>query len=169
MKSYNPNKSSKFILYLDANNLYGQAMSQYLLYSGFKQLTQKEVNKLLLNLIGCNFIEKKNSSDRYILELYPNYLNELHESHNYYPLAPERLEISHIMLLEYCSNIANKYGMKIGGVNKLVPNLGNKSKYVLHYRNLHSYLTLGMKLVSVHGIPKFKEFDWLKQYIGFSI
>ena len=112
---------------------------------------------------------KKNSSDRYILELYPNYLNELHESHNYYPLAPERLEISHIMLLEYCSNIASKYGIKIGGVNKLVPNLGNKSKYVLHYRNLHSYLTLGMKLVSVHGIPKFKEFDWLKQYIGFNI
>ena len=168
MESYNPNKPSKFILYLDANNLYGQAMSQYLLYSGFKQLTQKEVNKLLLNLIGCNFIEK-NSSDRYILELYPNYLNELHESHNYYPLAPERLEISRIMLLEYCSNIANKYGIKIGGVNKLVPNLGNKSKYVLHYRNLHSYLTLGMKLVSVHGIPKFKEFDWLKQCSGFNI
>ena len=71
---------------------------------------------------------KKNNSDRYILELYPNYLNELHESHNYYPLAPERLEISHIMLLEYCSNIANKY-----------------------------------------GIPKFQEFDWLKQCIGFNI
>ena len=168
MQSYNPNKPSKFILYLDANNLYGQAMSQYFPYSGFKQLTQKEVNKLLLNLIGCNFIEK-NSSDRYILELYPNYLNELHESHNYYPLAPERLEISRIMLLEYCSNIANKYGIKIGGVNKLVPNLGKKSKYVLHYRNLHSYLTLGMKLVSVHGILKFKQFDWLKQYIGFNI
>ena len=168
MESYNPNKPSKFILYLDANNLYGQAMSQYLPYGGFKQLTQKEVNKLLLNLIGCNCIEK-NSSDRYILELYPNYLNELHESHNHYPLAPERLEISHIMLLEYCSNIASKYGIKIGGVNKLVPNLGNKSKYVLHYRNLHSYLTLGTKLVSVHEILKFKQFDWLKQYIRFNI
>ena len=39
------------------------------------------------------------------------------------------------MLSEYCFNIANKYGIKIGGVNKLVPNLGNKNKYVVHYRN----------------------------------
>ena len=62
MQPYDANKSSKFITYLDANNLYGWAMSQYLLYSGFKWLNQKEINKLLLNLIGCSFIEQ-NSSD----------------------------------------------------------------------------------------------------------
>ena len=49
----------------------------------------------------------------------------------------------------YCSNTADKYGIKIGAINKLVPNLGNKSKYVLHYRNLQLYLLLGMKLVFV--------------------
>ena len=53
-----------------------------------------------------------------------------------YRLAPEKFEISQNMLSNYCSNIANEYGIKIGGVNKLVPNLGNKSKYVVHYRNL---------------------------------
>ena len=50
------------------------------------------------------------------------------------------------MLSNYCSYIASKYGTKVGVVNKLVPNLGNKSKYVVHYRNLHLYLSLGMKL-----------------------
>ena len=49
---------------------------------------------------------------------------------------PEKFEISENMLSEYCFNIANEYRIKIGGVNKLVPNLGNKSKYVVHYRNL---------------------------------
>ena len=36
------------------------------------------------------------------------------------------------MLSQYCSDIAKKYGIKVGGVNKLVPNLGNKSKYVVY-------------------------------------
>ena len=50
-----------------------------------------------------------------------------------------------------------KYDIKIGGVNKLVPNLGNKSKYVLHYKNLYLYLLLRMNLVKVHRILKFNQ------------
>ena len=57
-----------------------------------------------------------------------------------YPSAPKKIEISQNMLSKYCSNIPNKYGIKIGGVNKLVPNLGNKSKNVLSYKNLQLYL-----------------------------
>ena len=60
---------------------------------------------------------------------------------------------------KYCSKIAIKYGIKIGGVNKLVPNLGNKSKYVVHYRNLQLYLSLGMKLTKLHKVLKFKQSD----------
>ena len=66
------------------------------------------------------------------------------------------------MLSKYSSNIANKHDIKIIGVNKLVPN-----KYVLHYTDLQLYLSLGMKLVGVHKILKFKQSDWLKKQINF--
>ena len=87
--------------------------------------------------------------------------------HNDYPLAPEKVEINHNMQSKYCSNIAHDYGIKIGCVNKLITNLGKKSKYVLHYRNLQLYLSLEMKLVSTHRILKFKQSDCLKKYIDF--
>ena len=75
--------------------------------------------------------------------------------YNGYPLAPEKLEISD-MLPNYCSNIGNEHSIKIGGVNKLVPNFGNKSRYALHYKNLQLYILLRIKRVTVHKILKFK-------------
>ena len=78
----------------------------------------------------------ENSLIGYILEVDIEYPDELHYSHNDYPLALEKLEISQDMLSKYCSNIADEYEIKIVGVHKLVPNLRNKEKYVVHYRNL---------------------------------
>ena len=162
MKSYDNSKESKFILYLDPNNLYGWAMSQYLPYGRFKWLNQKEINNSCLNSIS------ENSSIGYILEVDLEYASELHDLHNDYPLAPEKLEITQNVLSKYCLSIANKYGIKIGVVNKLAPNLGNKSKYVVHYKNLQLYLSLGMKLTKVHRILKFKQSDLLKKCIDFN-
>ena len=56
------------------------------------------------------------------------------------------------MLSKYCKNIANEYDIKVGDVKKLIPNLGNKTKYVLYYRNLQMYLSLGMKLTKIHRL-----------------
>ena len=72
------------------------------------------------------------------------------------------------MLSKCCKEIADKYKIKVGDVKKIIPNLGNKSNYVLHYRNLHLYLSLGMRLSKIHRILKFKQSDWMKKYADFN-
>ena len=113
-------------------------MSRYLPYGGFKWL--KNVYGFDVNLVS------KKSLVGYILEDDLEYPDELHVLHNDYPLAPEKLAIPYDMLSDYCKKIADEYEIKVGDVKKLIPNLGNKTNYVVHYRNLQLYLSLGMKL-----------------------
>ena len=88
--------------------------------------------------------------------------------HKDYPLAPEKLAIPYDMLSDYCKKIADEYEIKVGDVKKLIPNLGNKTNYVLYYKNLQLYLSLGMKLTKIHKVLKFKQSDWMKKYINFN-
>ena len=68
----------------------------------------------------------------------------------------------------YCKKIADKYGIKVGDVKKLIPNLGNKANYMLHYRNLQLYLSFGMKLTKINRVIKFKQSDWMIKIIDFN-
>ena len=81
-----------------------------------------------------------------ILEVDLEYSRSLHDLHSDYPLAPEQIEV-------------NK-------VKKLIPNLGDKEKYILHYKKLKQYLSLGLKLNKIHSGIKFEESQWLKKYIA---
>ena len=110
----------------------------------------------------------KKSQTGYIFEVDLEYPDELHELHNDYPLAPEKLVVTNDMLSKYCKEIADKYEIKVGDVKKLIPNLGNKTNYVVHYRNLQLYLSLGMKLTKIHRVLEFKQSDWMKKYIDFN-
>ena len=69
------------------------------------------------------------------------------------------------MLSKSSKKIADKYEIKVDDVKKLIPNLGNKTNYVVHYRNLQLYLPLGMKLTKIHRVLKIKKSDWMKKYI----
>ena len=72
------------------------------------------------------------------------------------------------MLSNYCTEIADKYEIKVGDVKKLIPNLSEKTNYVVHWKNLQLYLSLGIKLTKIHRVLKFKQSDWMKKYIGFN-
>ena len=110
----------------------------------------------------------ENSSIGNFLKVDLEYPDELHELHNDYPLAPKKLAVSSDMLSKYCKEIADKYEIKVADVKNLIPNLGNKTKYVLHYRYIQLYLSIEMKLTAIHRVLKFKQPDWMKKYIDFN-
>ena len=142
------------------NNLYDWAMSGYLPHGRFKWL--KNVDNFDVNSIG------EESSIGYILEVDLKYPDKLHVLHNDYPLAPEKIGIPYDMLSDSYKRIADEYEIKVGEVEKLVPNLGEKTDYVLHYRNIQLYLSLGMKLTKIHKVLKFKQSDGMDKYIDFN-
>ena len=162
MKTYDEKAPSKYIMYLDANNLYGWAMSQYLPTGGFRWMTKKQIDKIDLSKY------KEDSNKGLILEVDLEYPKELHDVHNDYPLAAEKVKVNKDMLSNYCQEIANKFNVSTGLVHKLIPTLSNKEKYVLHYRNLQLYTDLGLKITKVHRVLEFNQSAWLKQYIDFN-
>ena len=138
-KGYNKNIPSKYLMYMDENNLYGCAMSEKLPTHGFKWLTGGEMEK--------NYENRHNLNKMLcILEVDLEYPENLHDLHNDYPLCPERVK---------CKN----------GVEKLIPNLRDKKKYVLHYKNLIQCLDMGLKIKHIHRSIKFVESEWMKSYI----
>ena len=162
VKEYDEKAPSKYIMYLDANNLYGWAMSQYLPTGGFRWLTQKQIDEIDI------FKYKEDSDKGLILEVDLEYPEGFHDLHNDYPLAPEKIKVANSMLSKYCKNIAEKHNISTGTVHKLIPTLANKEKYVLHYRNLQLYTSLGLKITKVDPVLQFKQSPWLKEYINFN-
>ena len=137
------------------NNLHGWTMSEYLPYGKFKRLK---------NVDGFDVMSiSEKSPIGYILEVDLEYPDELHELHNDYPQLQKRL-LFLVMCCQIIAKIPDKYEIKVGDVNKLIPNLDNKINYVVHYRNLQLYLSPGMKL----KVLKFKQSDLMKKYIDFN-
>ena len=140
MKDYNKNEEGSFLECLDANNLYGWAISERLPVDGFDRI--KDLSK-----IDEDFIKHydKDSDKGYTLEVDFKYNNNLHDLHNDLPFLPER--------------------MKIGKCNKFVCNLYDKKNYAIHIRSLKQALNHGLILKKVHRVIKFNQEAWLKPCI----
>ena len=129
---YDSEKPTKYITYLDANNLYGWAMSNPLPTGGFKWIEEEDLKNW--RDIPCT------------VEVDIEYPNELHDAHNEYPLAAGRIVI--------------------GKVEKLVPNLNNKNKYIVNHMTLKCYEKHGIKVTKVHRGIRYQEKPWMKKYIS---
>ena len=136
---YNPREPTRYLQYLDANNLYGWAMSQLLPTGGFRwaNIHPDEVSKLA-----------NRSSHGYLLEVDVAYPSKLHDYHNDLPFMCRR--------------------MVIGGVEKLVPNLYYKKRYVIHIRALDQALKHGLVLERIHRAIESRQSAWMKEYIDFN-
>lgn len=108
-------------MYLDANNLYGWAMSQHLPTGGFKWLSEQKTNKIYLNAYR---VESKKGV---ILEVYIKY-QDLHNIRNNHTLGPDKINVRGSMLSSYCKMIQEKYNISIGQVQKLLPTLSIKKR-----------------------------------------
>jgi hypothetical protein len=127
--------------------------------NGFRWLEKEEFEHLNISSVSDD------SEDGYILEVDLDYPPELHDHHNEYTLAPEKMKVTENMLSPYAKQLLEELEMKGTSTEKLIPNLHPKEKYVVHYRNLKLYLSLGMKLTRIHRVMTFKQQPWLKTYI----
>ena len=140
MKDYDKKKKSSYIQYLDANNLYGKAMSEKLPVRGFRWMDD-------ISKIDEDFVKDydKNNNKGYILDVDIDYPNKLQNLHSDLPFLPER--------------------MVINNTKKLVCNLNDKKNYTVHITVLKQALDHGLKLRKVHRVSEFEQEAWLKEYI----
>ncbi|GFY32028.1 c2H2-type domain-containing protein [Trichonephila clavipes] len=143
MSNFNPDDEIKYLMYLDANNLYGYAMSKYLPLKDFVWSDNDLTEQDILNL-------SDESDVGYILEVDLEYPSDLHDKHSDFPLAPENKRPPN------CKE------------PRLLTTLEPKTKYVLHYSNLKLYLKLGLVLKKIHRVLKFFQSPWLKNYIDYN-
>ena len=140
MENYNKNIELSYLMYLNANNLYGWAMSQKLPGNGFEwvEVLSKFVDRFIKNY-------DENGDKGYFLEADVEYLKNVFNIHSDLPFLPERKKI------EKCK--------------KLVCNIHDKESYVVHIRALKQALNHGLILKKVHRVIQFNQEAWLKPYI----
>jgi uncharacterized protein YeeX (DUF496 family) len=158
MDDFKAEDPESYLLYIDKNNLYGEALLQHLPVSDF----EFESNDYIQNLQLKDILKWKHDDDEgRILMVDLEYPNE-------FPLAPEKIAVKKSELSEYQQNLISKFGIHYSEKQKkLVPHLSVRRRYV-HYRNLQYYISKGMRLRKVHSIIRFTQKAWLKDYVLFN-
>jgi hypothetical protein len=161
-EKFDPEVMRAYIAMFDCNNQYGWAMSQYLPTHGFNWVKlDTECSQFWTNFV----LQQEDCQDTgYFFEVDLEYPEELHNTHDQYPLAPEHLEIKEEMLSDSQKELAKDLNVKVGG-SKLCLTLLDKKGYICHYRNLKFYLQKGLKIKKVRRVLEFQQSPWIKSYI----
>ena len=157
---YNPIKENSHIIGWDANNLYGNSLCQPLPIGNFKWLTPRE-------LANFNIAEiPENATQGYFLEVDLKYPRDLHDLHNDLPLAPEKMDVPLHEWSQYTQRVSDRLHLKhkTSGL-KLMVNLHDKTRYIIHHETLRFYLRQGLELKRVHRGIRFTQSPFLKPYI----
>jgi len=165
VEGYDPTKPNSYLMYYDANNIYGWTMSQPLPTDMMRWLDENEIRQFDRHKIPAD------GNKGYMLEVDLEYPKELHDDHNSYPLAPFHEQVEYGKLSPYGRGLfKDLFGeqRKRPKTTKLIPTLENKTKYIVHYRNLQLYTKLGMKITKIHRILEFHQSSWLAIYISFN-
>ena len=161
--NYDPSKPKTYIIYLDCNGLYSEAMKSRLPARNFRFLSKKEIE---------NFdVMSKLEEDKYgfILEVDIDYPKSIHDITADYPLAPEKISITDNELSSKSLEFKKKLNLKnMNSVQKLIPNVNDKKKYIVHYLNLIYYIKQGMVLKKIHRILEFEQEAWLKSFVEYN-
>ena len=155
-----PTNYLQYLNYLNANNLYGWEMSQALPTGEFKWVDIENLRQEARELKRTidMMVRNSNRGYGYVLEVDVKYPRELHDHHNDLPFMREKIRVKG----------PAGAGAAPHGVEKLVPNLHDKKKYVIHVKALKQALDHGLVLERIHGVIQFKQSAWMKEYIDFN-
>ena len=162
LDDYDPQEPSSFIIYIDANNLYGAGMMSKLPYGGFRWLETNEIDNLDIKTINSD------GEICYILEVDLDYPKHLHDNHSDYPLAVEKKIIIEDQISQVNQEFLKINKEKFRPSTKLVLDLHNKIKYVCSLRNLQLYLNKGLVLKKIHRVLVANQKNYMSSYIEFN-
>jgi len=163
LPGFDAQKPSTFITDLDANNLYGRCMMDFLPVNGF---AWEKVDDQLIRFI---LSQAADAPKGYLLEVDLSYPIGLHDVHQDYPVAPVKTQKKYKDLSPFAKQIVDKHELKNScGSEKLMTTLEDRKNYILHYRNLQLYLRLGLRLEKVHSILSFNQAPIMREYILFN-
>jgi len=153
MPNYDKNAIDEYILYLDANNLYGAGMSSFLPYKNFKFNNEEWTKEKILKI-------EDDSKIGYLFECDLHYSKDLHDLHNGYALLSENKIITNDML-----NESQRIDRKESKISKLITSFQDKIKYGINYRYLKLCLELGIEITKIHRVVEYEQSDFMKGYI----
>ena len=158
LEHYDPDAPSTYIRYLDANNLYGWAMSQPLPLRGFAfEDPHDDVERWVAHILESDWMGASGA----FFEVTMDYPEEIHDAHYDFPLAPDNIKVEKKLLSPFSCSLLDNYV----ATKKLVPHLGPRVRYVCHAGTLQLYLQEGMRLRKVHKVLRFEQSTWLKGWI----